>query len=330
MTTRRAVAVSGAAGFIGTTLVDRLLADGWDVIGIDNFDDFYDPALKRGSVEPLLARGLRLSEIDLRDLDGLTELLDGAGVETVVHLAALAGVRPSAERPLDYYDVNVVGTSNVLEAMGRAGIAHLVFASSSSIYGINPEVPWTEDRLPQPVSVYANSKLAGERLVARWADADPDRTAIAARLFTVFGPGQRPDLAITNFASRMLNGEPIEIYGDGSALRDFTYVDDIVAGLRAAMTHRERPFTPVNFARGEQVQLITVVEALQDALGLEATIEFGPPVRGDVPQTWGSIERAAAELGYQPATDLRTGLSAARPWFERVAAVRAGALRPAV
>jgi UDP-glucuronate 4-epimerase len=233
-------------------------------------------------------------------------------------MAALAGVRPSAERPVEYCDVNIGGTMSVLELMRRREVPHLVFASSSSIYGINPDVPWTENALPQPISVYASSKLAGESMVAHGA-AQHGYTCVGARLFTVYGPGQRPDLAITNFAGRMLSRAPVNVFGDGSALRDFTYVDDIVAGLRAAMDYRECRFETFNLARGDRVKLMDVITTLEETLDVEAKIEYFDPIRGDVPQTWGSIARSSAELGYQPATDLRAGIEASRDWFHIVA-----------
>lgn len=304
-------------------MVARLLADGWRVVGIDNVDDFYDSRLKRATIEANQAGpGFEFHQADIRDLDQLIDLLDRSGAEVVVHLAAMAGVGPSAERPHLYHDVNVNGTASLLEAMSRTGIDHLVFASSSSIYGDNPNVPWHEHDRLQPISVYAETKVVGEALVAAWAHQGTN-TAVATRLFTVFGPGQRPDLAITNFAAKMLNGQPIQIHGDGSVRRDFTHVDDIVSGLLAAVDLRLEPFVAVNLARGEPVGLMEVVDALQESLGVEAEVNYGQPVVGDVSQTWGSIERAARLLGYRPSTDLVAGLAAARPWFERVAALMA-------
>lgn len=314
--------ITGAAGFIGSRLVRRLLGEDWTVIGVDSFDDFYDPELKRGNVAPFEADPrFSLFEIDIRDAARLRAELDAkvtGDIDVLVHTAALAGVRPSSERPVEYYEVNIGGTAAVCKLMPVRSIPHLVFLSSSSVYGINPDVPWTEDAVPQPISVYATSKLVGESLVGQAAD-DYGFSAVSTRLFSVYGPGQRPDLAITNFASRMINGMPIPVFGDGSALRDFTYVDDIVAGLRAAMDFAERRFEVFNFARGRRIRLCRVVEALEELLDIEAKVDFQDSVRGDVPQTWGSIEKSRCQLGYWPQTDLETGLEASRRWFHRVA-----------
>ena len=315
------IIVTGVAGFIGSTLTRRLLASGHTVVGVDSLDDFYPVPLKRWNLSSFADDpNFELHSIDIRDTRALLACtdIDRGPIDAFVHLAALAGVRPSSERPIDYYDVNVGGTAAVLDFITHHRVPHLVFASSSSIYGINPNVPWTEDATPAPISNYANSKLAGERLVARAAELH-GFTSAAARLFTVYGPGQRPDLAITNFAARMLNGEEIRVFGDGSALRDFTYVDDIVDGLLACIDHRASTFDSFNLARGIQVQLSDVIHLLEKVLDVEARIVYEDVVRGDVPQTWGSIEKSAALLGYRPSTDLKDGLMESREWFQQVA-----------
>lgn len=319
------VAVSGAAGFIGSRLVAALAADGVPVVGIDVFNDhLYDPRLKREAAARLADRyAVPFTEIDIGDTDALASVLTDAGVDAFVHLAALAGVRTSVERPSAYHRVNVEGTASVLEALARSGVATLVFASSSSIYGHHPDVPWHEDAEPDPRSPYAETKLLGERLVADWARTGVGaerRRAVITRLFTAYGPGQRPDQAITRFAVRLLTGRPIEIYGDGSARRDLTHVDDVVSGLRAAIGHRGGPLTVCNLARGRRLGLLDVVATIERTLGVEADLRFLDRAAGDVPQTWGSIERARAELGWRPVVDLAAGVASARPWFERLAA----------
>lgn len=319
------MAVTGAAGFVGSRLASSLADDGVPVVGIDVFNDhLYDPDLKRAAAVRLAERsGMPIHELDIAQTDALTEVLERSGVGAVVHLAAFAGVRSSMERPAEYHQANVDGTASVLEAMDRAGADRLVFASSSSIYGANPDVPWGEDAEPDPQSPYAETKRLGETLVRRWVTG-ARRQAVITRLFTVYGPGQRPDQAITRFAVRMLRGQPIEIYGDGSARRDLTHVDDVVAGLRAALGDRAEPLTVCNLARGRRVSLIDLVAVLEDVLGVVAEVRFVDPVAGDAPQTWGSIERAAVQLDWKPTVDLVDGIASARSWFERLAASEGG------
>lgn len=312
------ILVTGAAGFIGSNLVRGLVDDGHAVVGVDSFDGFYDERLKRHNIAAFQGRSnFEMLELDIRNTAAMLDHCDGA-FDAIVHMAALAGVRPSGERPLEYMDVNVVGTASMLEFTRARGVPQFVLASSSSVYGINPNVPWVEEARPAPISIYANSKLAAERLVAD-AAATHDFSAVAARLFTVYGPGQRPDLAITNFAARIIKNRPINVFGDGSALRDFTYVDDIVAGLRAAIDHEARPFEAFNFARGTRVELMDVIRTIEGVLGEEAQKNFTDPIRGDVSQTWGSIDKSRELLGYEPATDLLAGIEASQAWFKLVA-----------
>lgn len=313
------VLITGAAGFIGSVLTARLLADGHTVVGIDSLDDFYPVSLKRSNLAKFENNPFfDFQQVDIRDTRAL--LACTGSIDVVVHLAALAGVRPSSRRPIDYYDVNVGGTASVLDFMTYHKVPHLVFASSSSIYGINPDVPWTESHLPQPISHYANSKLAGEHLVAR-AAALHGFTSTVARLFTVYGPGQRPDLAITNFAARMLNGEEIRVFGDGSALRDFTFVGDAVDGIRRCIDYAEATFETFNLARGVQVELSEVIRLLENVLHVDARVVHEKGFRGDVHRTWGSIEKGAKLLGYRPSVDIEDGLMRSRDWFFRVASL---------
>ncbi len=301
-----------------------LAEDDLPVIGIDVFNDhLYDPALKRAAVAPTVERfGVTIHELDIGATEELATIFEQAGVGAVVHLAALAGVRASVERPADYHRVNVAGTASVLDAMDRSGVTRLVFASSSSVYGANPDVPWVEAAALDPQSPYAETKRLGEALIADWANTanGVDRQAVITRLFTVYGPGQRPDQAVTRFGVRMLTGQPIEIYGDGSARRDLTHVDDVVAGLLAAIGNRTGQLTICNLARGRRVTLVELVAALEEALGVEAEVRFVDPVAGDAPQTWGSIELAEARLGWRPTVELADGIASARPWFEELAA----------
>jgi UDP-glucuronate 4-epimerase len=313
---RRSALVTGGAGFIGSHLVDRLLGDGWAVTSLDNFDPFYDPATKRANVDAHLRHpAFRLVEADVCDAEGLREALPG-GYDVVVHLAAKAGVRPSIEAPAAYQRVNVEGTQVLLELAREWGTRQFVFASSSSVYGVSPDVPWreTEPGL-RPISPYAATKVAGELLGHVYAHLYGVRF-VALRFFTVYGPRQRPDLAIHKFARRMLAGQPIPLYGDGSTRRDYTFVDDVVDGIVAAMSYDGSPYEVINLGNSRTVQLSELVAALERALGVEAKVERLPPQPGDVPQTWAALDKAERLLGYKPRTALAEGLAAFAAWLQ--------------
>ena len=325
--------VTGGAGFIGSHLVDRLLAEGWAVEVVDSFDDFYDVAEKRRNVAPHLDhRGYRLVECDLRDEPGLAASLRG-GYDVVVHLAARAGVRPSIEQPLLYQDVNVRGTHALLELCRTWGVPHFVFASSSSVYGVNPDVPWREDdSVLMPISPYASTKVSGELLGHVYSRLF-GIGFIALRFFTVYGPRQRPDLAIRKFAERMLRGEPIPFFGNGDSRRDYTYVDDTVSGILAAMSYRATPYEIVNLGNSRAVSLRLLVRAIEEVLGVPASLQHLPDQPGDVPQTWASTAKAGRILGYAPRTPLADGLARFAEWLladqgRRGPRLAAGARRP--
>ena len=309
------VLVTGAAGFVGSTLVDRLLAEGREVVGLDSFDPFYPEALKRRNLAGALRHpAFRLERGDIRDPAAVERAFAAARPQAVVHLAALAGVRPSLERPAAYADVNVTGTSVVLDAAVRHGGARVVFASSSSVYGERETGPFREtDPVERPVSPYAATKKAGE-LVAHTFHHAHGLPVVCARIFTAYGPRQRPDLAIRKFAERMRRGVPIPIYGDGSSLRDFTYVGDLVDGLvRAA--DRDLGYAILNFGAGRETQLLDLVRLLESALGVKASIEWLPPQVGDVPRTWSDSSAARAALGYDPRTPLEEGIAHFARWL---------------
>ena len=307
--------VTGGAGFIGSHLVDRLLAEGWRVTVVDNFDPFYDPAMKRKNIEAHLDHAAyTLVEADIRDLETLRERLSG-DFDVIVHLAAKAGVRPSIEHPLEYQDVNVRGTQNMLELAREWGVKQFVFASSSSVYGVNPNVPWREhDCVLQPISPYASTKVSGELLGHVYSHLYGIRF-IALRFFTVYGPRQRPDLAIHKFARKMLRGQPVPIYGDGSTRRDYTYIDDIIQGVMAAMDYGQTSYEVINLGNNRAVGLLEMVETLEEVLGVKARLEFLPAQPGDVPQTWADLEKAGRLLGFQPRTPLREGLKRFAAWL---------------
>jgi len=309
------VLVTGAGGFIGSTLVDRLLAEGRTVTGLESFDPFYPRAQKQRNLEAARdSDRFRLVEADIRDEDVVGEVFARGEFEGVVHLAALAGVRPSLERPAAYADVNVTGTSLVLGTAARCGAPRVVFASSSSVYGEREQGPFREtDPVERPISPYAATKRAGE-LVAHTFHYAHGLPVVCARIFTAFGPRQRPDLAIRKFADRMRKGEPIPIFGDGSSLRDFTYVDDLVQGLRLALDS-ELGFDILNFGAGRQVSVLEVVKALERELGVSATIEWQPRQVGDVSKTHADIAAARAALGYDPQITFDEGIARFVRWL---------------
>lgn len=310
-----AYVVTGGAGFIGSHLVERLLADGHRVVALDNFDPFYDPASKERNLEgPLAHRAFRLERGDIRDPEALDRALDGAAADAVIHLAAKAGVRPSLAGPEGYVSVNLDGTMRVLEACRRHGVGTLLFGSSSSVYGNNPKVPFSEDDpVDRPISPYAATKRAGELLCH--AHHHVHGLAVACiRFFTVYGPRQRPDLAIRAFATRMAAGEPIELFGDGTSARDYTHVDDIVEGIVRAAA-RTTGFRIWNLGGSSPVSLATLVEKLARGLGASPEIRRLPMQPGDVERTWADIARARADLDWEPAIGFDEGLARFLEWF---------------
>jgi UDP-glucuronate 4-epimerase len=310
------VLVTGAAGFVGSTLVDRLLSEGREVLGLDSFDPFYPEAEKRRNLAGALAHPrFRLVRADIRDAAAVERSFAAGGFSGVVHLAALAGVRPSLARPAEYADVNVRGTAVLLEAAARHGRPRVVFASSSSVYGERASGPFCEsDPVERPVSPYAATKRAGELLAHTFHHAH-GLSVTCARIFTAYGPRQRPDLAVRKFAERMRRGEPVPIYGDGSSLRDFTYVDDLVEGLVRALDV-ELGFAILNLGAGRQLSVLEVVKVLERTLELPARIEWLPPEVGDVPRTWADVAAARAALGYAPRVPFEEGVLRFARWLE--------------
>jgi UDP-glucuronate 4-epimerase len=309
------ILVTGAAGFVGSTLVDRLLAEGREVVGLDSFDPFYPEAHKRANLAGALAApGFRLERGDVRDGDALARALAAGRCDAMVHLAALAGVRPSLERPAEYADVNVHGTGVVAEAAVRSGVRCFLFASSSSVYGERAGGPFREsDPVERPISPYAATKRAGELLLHTFHHAHA-LPITCARIFTVYGPRQRPDLAIRKFAERILRGEPVPVYGDGKSVRDFTYVDDLVEGLVRALD-ADLGFSILNFGAGRTVTVLEMVEQLERALGRPAQIEWLPAQVGDVSRTWADVSAAREALGWEPRVRFEDGLARFAAWL---------------
>jgi UDP-glucose 4-epimerase len=313
------VIVTGAAGFIGSHLCEHLLDKGYRVIGIDSLTDYYSPERKRGHLERAIGHeGFTLIEEDLNDCD-IETVLDGAGC--VFHLAAQAGVRSSWGCEFDHYvSSNIMATQRLLEVLKGHGSVPLVFASSSSVYGDTREIPMHEGQMLKPVSPYGATKLSAEHLCELY-HINFGLRYIALRYFTVFGPRQRPDMAFSRFITASLGGEPVEVYGDGTQTRDFTYVSDAVAATAQAMHYdgRERVF---NIGGGNRSSILDVLTTIGRLIGKEPEIRFCEPAKGDVLDTWADTDRARAELGFEPTVSLETGLEAEIEWYRSHLRVR--------
>ena len=309
--------VTGGAGFIGSHLVDSLLADGWRVTAFDNFDPFYDPALKEANVCGHQANpAYRLVRGDLLDPTALASLA-GTPYDVIVHLAARPGVRPSIQDPVGHQNVNVTGTQLLLELARHSGTRQFIFGSSSSVYGVNPRVPWREDdHVLQPISPYASTKVSGELLGHVYSHLYGMRV-IALRFFTVYGPRQRPDLAIHKFASLMLAGKPIPVFGSGGTSRDYTFIDDVVDGIRAAMDYTASPYEVINLGNTQTVTLSEMIAGLERATGVAAKIERHPEQPGEVRHPWANIDKARSLLGYNPTTTYEEGVQRFVAWLRR-------------
>ncbi|MHC4132521.1 MAG: GDP-mannose 4,6-dehydratase [Planctomycetota bacterium] len=312
------ILITGAAGFIGSHLTERLLNDGHSVIGIDNFDDFYDPKIKRSNVAASLEnKNFKLIEADIRDSEICDQIITD-NIEVIVHLAAKAGVHPSIAQPVLYADVNINGTLVLLEAARKRNIKKFVFASSSSVYGNNKKVPFSEnDPVDHPISPYAATKKACELICHTYHHLyDIDITSL--RYFTVYGPRQRPDLAIHKFSLLIEQDKPIPIYGDGSKVRDFTYIEDIVDGTIAAIDKCEG-YHLYNLGESQTISVNDLVTELESVLGKKAEKQFLPSQPGDIEKTCADITRAINDLGYNPSTDIHTGLKKFVTWLRNQA-----------
>lgn len=309
--------VTGGAGFIGSHLVDRLLLeDPARLVVVDNFDDFYSPQIKRGNIASHLTHpSYRLVEADIRDYNKLRQLFSEEVIETVVHLAAKAGVRPSVSDPRTYQEVNVGGTLNVLDLAQRNGIKKFVFGSSSSIYGPTATPPFREDAPLNPISPYAATKAAGELLAHTYSHLY-DMQIVCLRFFTVYGPRQRPDLAIHKFARLIASHSPIPVYGDGSSERDFTYINDIIQGIMASIAYEATPFEVINLGESQTITVNRLIELLEAALGEKAIIDRQPAQPGDMPRTHADIGKARRLLGYKPTTAVEDGIKKFVDWMK--------------
>ena len=309
--------ITGGAGFIGSHLVDHLLGAGVEhVTVVDDFNDFYAPEIKRANIRHHLKDDrYRLAEVDIRDRSGLEKVFAEQSFDCVVHLAARAGVRPSLAEPRLYAETNINGTLNLLELTRRHNIKQFVFGSSSSVYGINAKVPFSEDDpIRQPISPYAATKGAGELLCHTYSHLYGIR-CVCLRFFTVYGPRQRPDLAIHKFALLIASGKPIPVFGDGTTSRDYTYVDDIIAGVLAAIEYEQSNYEVFNLGESRTVELRELISILERELERQAIIDRQPIQPGDVPQTFADIEKARRLLGYNPQTQIEEGIRRFVEWF---------------
>ena len=313
---KKVVLVTGAAGFIGSHLAERLLDLGNRVIGLDNFDDFYSPATKWHNIHALREkRAFELQQGDIRDIALLADIFSRNKIDIVVHLAGRPGVRPSLEQPLLYQEINVGGTINLLEASRTYGVKQFLFASSSSVYGLNSQTPFSEEaKVDYPISPYAASKAAAE-LFCRTYSYLYDLPTVVLRLFTVYGPRQRPEMAIYHFTRMIEQGQEVTLFGGDTTSRDFTYIDDIVAGFEAVLTLRDKGFDVFNLGAGKSVDLKYVISLIEVSIGKKATIREVGPQPGDVPTTLADISKARSTFGYQPKVDIAEGIPRFVRWY---------------
>jgi len=311
------ILVTGGAGFIGSHLVESLLAAGHAVVILDDFNDFYDPQIKRANIAGF-ARDVTVHQIDLRDSASVRNLFHREKFGAIAHIAARAGVRPSIQYPQLYYDTNVTGTLHLLEAARVTGVERFIFASSSSVYGASKTVPFSEnEHLTQTFSPYAATKIAGEFLCSTYSHLYQLRV-VALRYFTVYGPRQRPDLAIHQFTRRIYAGQPIEQFGDGTTRRDYTYIDDVIQGTMAGLQYEGPSFDIFNLGENETIQLKDLIVIIENALGKKAKIKQLPEQPGDMPLTCADISKARKRLGYNPTTKFNEGLPKFIDWFLRI------------
>ncbi len=310
------ILITGSAGFIGSHLSEKLLEEEYKVIGIDNFDSYYDPSIKRKNLEKCLSKtSFDLMEVDIRNESELKKVLKNKNIKKVVHLAARAGVRPSVENPQLYEEVNVRGTLNLLELSRRNEVKNFIFGSSSSVYGDINEIPFREDGPKNPVSPYAASKLAAEIYCKAYSQLHDLNTTVL-RFFTVYGPRQRPEMAIHKFVRMVEQGKPIPMYGDGSSKRDYTYIDDIIQGIMSSLK-KDFKFETFNLGNNRTVKLKKLIKIIEEKTGKTAKINRKPMQKGDVTVTYADISRAKELLDYGPKTPIEEGVERFVEWFRK-------------
>lgn len=308
------ILVTGGAGFIGSHLVERLLNEGYRVVCVDSFDDYYSPKIKRSNISHLIGHEhLHLVEADIRDMRAMMDVFEQYRPSRIVHLAALAGVQPSLKRPLDYDSINVTGTWVLLEVCRQFGVEQFIFGSSSSVYGTSKAPFKEDDPAVEPISPYGATKRMGEILCYTYHHLY-GIPVTSLRFFTIYGPRQRPDLAIHKFARRIMLGLPVPIYGDGSSLRDYTYIDDIIDGIIASL-ERIFPFEIINLGCGRPVVLMDVVRLLESGLNRKAILDFQPMPPSEPPLTHADITKARELLGYEPKVQIEWGIERFIEWF---------------
>jgi len=312
------ILITGGAGFIGSHLVDALIKEGkWQVFVVDNFNEFYSPEMKRRNLSAHATNSrFHLYEADILDKSSLSRVFSENKIDVIVHLAALAGVRPSLLDPNAYTKVNVEGTLNMLEMAKEFGIRQFVFGSSSSVYGVNCKVPFSEDdKISCPISPYAATKAAGELICHTYSHLYGIRV-VCLRFFTVYGARQRPDLAIHKFSRLIWQGKPLPMFGDGSTKRDYTYIDDIIQGVRNAIDYDKSDYEIFNLGESRTVELRYLIQLLEENLGKKALIDEKPHQPGDVPITFADISKSRALLGYNPQTNIEDGIRKFVEWFK--------------
>lgn len=315
----KTILITGGAGFIGSNLTDRLLKDGFKVVAVDNFDPFYNRKIKESNIKQALVNpNFSLVEADIRDEEKMRAVFSKHLPNTVVHLAAKAGVRPSIESPKEYYDVNVMGTLNLLQIMQEFGLNRMIFASSSSVYGNSKEIPFSEDnRVDNPISPYAATKKAGELLCHTFHHLYGFNIT-CLRFFTVYGPRQRPDLAIHKFTDLILKDKPIPVFGDGSSARDYTFVADIVDGIIQSMD-KLGGYHVLNLGESTTISLAKLISSLEEIIGKKAIINRMEKQLGDVDITFADISKARKQLGYSPSFNKKQGLTKFVDWKKNLA-----------
>ena len=309
------ILITGGAGFIGSTLADKLLSEGYRILVIDNFNDYYDVRLKEANVAPNLNnKNYKLYRGDICDRELVEKIFKENNIEKVVHIAARAGVRPSLENPPEYIRSNIDGTINILENMKKYDVKKMVFASSSSVYGNCSAEKFSEDlKVTEPISPYAATKSACEQFLYTYSKLYDIKT-VCLRFFTVYGPKQRPDLAIRKFIELIERNEPIPVYGDGTTMRDYTFIDDIISGICAAIDYDKTPYEIINLGGGSPVTLNKMIETIEEVLGKKAQINRLPMQPGDVNKTVSDITKAQKLLGYNPKTSFKDGIEKFVNW----------------